>query len=148
MKDDDVLDKADALLQRHRPAPVAPRAEPPVDFPILTEVVEEAPPLVLDLSGPSPPESESSTALTEAQLVELERELRLELLQLIGHEFERLIEAKVHERLGARIEEVIALTRTVLEAEVRATVREALAEAIAEETKRLKAEQDNEPPPL
>jgi len=138
MADDDIVGKVDALLQRHRAARSAKRPEPPPDYPVLTEMVEE-PILTLNLSPPAPP---SSPPLTEAQLIELERELRLELLQLIGHEFERLIEAKLHERLRAKIDEVIALTQKVLEAEVRATVRDALADAIAEETKRLKSERE------
>jgi hypothetical protein len=100
--------------------------EPPVDFPVLTEVVHDAPAL------PPPP------APTEEQLAALERDLRLELLGLLGPEFERLVEARVHERLGEKIEEVLGLTRKVLEAEVRNAVRDALAQVIAEETARLR----------
>jgi hypothetical protein len=121
---DEVLSKADQLLARHRGPRPAARAEPPVDFPLLTEVVYETPP-------PAP-------APTEEQLAALERDLRLELLALLGPEFERMIEARVHERLGEKIDEVLGLTRKVLEAEVRNAVRDALAQVIAEETARLK----------
>jgi hypothetical protein len=123
---EEVLGKADALLARHRGARPAPRVEPPVDFPVLTEVVQDAP------SPPAPP------APTEEQLAQLERDLRLELLALLGPEFERLVEARVHERLGGKIEEVLALTRKVLEAEVRNAVRDALTQVITEESARLK----------
>lgn len=123
---DEVLGKADALLARHRGARPAPRGEPPVDFPVLTEVVSDA-----ALPPPAP-------APTEAQLAALERDLRLGLLGLLGPEFERLVEARVHERLGGKIEEVLGLTRKVLEAEVRNAVRDALAQVISEETARLK----------
>lgn len=119
---DEVLSKADQLLARHRGARPAARVEPPVDFPLLTEVVPDAP-------APAP---------TEEQLAALERDLRLELLGLLGPEFERLVEARVHERLGEKIDEVLGLTRKVLEAEVRNAVRDALAQVIAEETARLK----------
>jgi hypothetical protein len=126
MADPDVLGKADALLQRHRAARAARPPEPPVDFPVLTEVV-----------GPPPAGQPAPGPLTEAELAEIERDLRLELLGLLGPEFERLVEAKVHERLGAKVDDVLALTRKVLEAEVRAAVREAVAEVIADEVARL-----------
>ena len=119
---EEILDKANALLARHRAARPS-RAEPPVDIPVLTEILEEA----------------TAAGYTEAQLEQLERDLRLELLALLGPEFERLIESKVHERIGAKIEEVMSLARKVLEAEVRAAVRDALGEVIAAETARLKA---------
>jgi len=129
MADNDVLGKADALLQRHRAARAAQRPEPPVEFPVLTDVVTEAqvPP------APAPP-------LSEEDLVRIERDLRLELLALLGPEFERLVESKVHERLGAKVDEIMSLTRKVIEAEVRGAVRDAMAEVITAETARLKGE--------
>ena len=136
MADNDILGKADALLQRHRAARAAQRPEPPVEFPVLTDVVSEgfvpAPPVTV----PSPP----ALPLSEEELVRVERDLRLELLALLGPEFERLVESKVHERLGAKVDEIMSLTRKVIEAEVRGAVRDAMAEVIAAETARLKGE--------
>jgi hypothetical protein len=129
MADPDVLGKADALLQRHRAARASTAPDPPVDFPVLTEVVE-APPAAQAAPAAPPP-------LTEAELAQIERDLRLELLGLLGPEFERLVESKVHERLGAKVDDVLMLTRKVLEAEVRTAVREAVAQVIAEEVARL-----------
>src|SRR5262245_34950687 len=131
MADNDVLGKADALLQRHRAARAAQRPEPPLEFPVLTEVVpeEQAP------AAPAP-----APALSEEDLVRIERDLRLELLALLGPEFERLVESKVHERLGAKVDEIMNLTRKVIEAEVRGAVRDAMAEVITAETARLKGE--------
>jgi hypothetical protein len=128
MADPDVLGKADALLQRHRAARAARSPEPPADFPVLTDVVDRP-------SAGAPPATPAP--LSEAELAQIERDLRLELLGLLGPEFERLVEAKVHERLGAKVDDVLALTRKVLEAEVRAAVREAVAEVIADEVARL-----------
>jgi hypothetical protein len=129
MADPDVLGKADALLQRHRAARAAKSPDPPVDFPVLTEVVQGAP------AAPAP--AAAAPPLSEAELERIERDLRLELLGLLGPEFERLVESKVHERLGAKVDEVLTLTRKVLEAEVRAAVRDAVAQVIAEEVARL-----------
>jgi hypothetical protein len=134
MADNDVLGKADALLQRHRAARTPQRAEPPVDFPVLTEVITEGqPPAVPPAPAPAPQPS-------EAELERIERDLRLELLGLLGPEFERLVEAKVHERLGPKVDEIMGLTRKVLEAEVRAAVRDAMAAVITAEAARLKGE--------
>ena len=136
MADNDVLGKADALLQRHRTARAGQRPEPPVEFPVLTDVVSEAglP------AAPAAPEAAPAPPLSEEELARIERDLRLELLSLLGPEFERLVEAKVHERLGPKVEEVMALTRKVLEAEVRAAVRDAMAAVITAETARLKGD--------
>jgi len=133
MADNDVLGKADALLQRHRAARAAQRPEPPVEFPVLTDVVSEAETPPAPAPTPAPP-------LSEEDLVRIERDLRLELLALLGPEFERLVESKVHERLGAKVDEIMSLTRKVIEAEVRGAVRDAMAEVITAETARLKGE--------
>jgi hypothetical protein len=121
---EEILDKANALLARHRAARPSTRGEPPVDIPVLTEILQEA----------------TAAGYTEAQLEQLERDLRLELLALLGPEFERLVEAKVHERLGPKVDEIMGLTRKVLEAEVRAAVRDAMAAVITAEAARLKGE--------
>lgn len=132
MADNDVLGKADALLQRHRAARAAQRPEPPVEFPVLTEVVHAGDPPAAPPPAPVP-------QMSEEDLARIERDLRLELLALLGPEFERLVEAKVHERLGAKVDEIMGLTRKVIEAEVRAAVRDAMADVITAETARLKA---------
>ena len=132
MADNDVLGKADALLQRHRAARSPQRAEPPVEFPVLTDIVAEGQPPA-DPPAPAPP-------LSEAELERIEHDLRLELLGLLGPEFERLVEAKVHERLGPKVDEIMGLTRKVLEAEVRAAVRDAMTAVITAEAARLKGE--------
>jgi hypothetical protein len=133
MADNDILGKADALLQRHRAARTAQRPEPPVEFPVLTDVVAEAHAPAAPAPAPAPP-------LSEEDLVRIERDLRLELLALLGPEFERLVESKVHERLGAKVDEIMSLTRKVIEAEVRGAVRDAMSEVITAETARLKGE--------
>jgi hypothetical protein len=138
MADNDILGKADALLQRHRAARTAQRPEPPVEFPVLTDVVAEAhaPPAPAPAHAPPAP----APPLSEEDLVRIERDLRLELLALLGPEFERLVESKVHERLGAKVDEIMSLTRKVIEAEVRGAVRDAMSEVITAETARLKGE--------
>ena len=58
MADNDVLGKADALLQRHRAARITQQAEPPVEFPVLTDVVAEGqPPAIAPAPAPVPARS-------------------------------------------------------------------------------------------
>lgn len=125
----EVLDKADALLARHRPQRGVRPPEPPIDFPVLTEVVSTA---------PSQPSAPSTIPPSEIAIEKLENDLRLELLGQMGAELERLIEVRVHERLTTSIGEILDRTRADLAAEVRRAVREALDQVIEDEVQRLR----------
>jgi len=125
---DDALGKADALLARHRAARMQRRPEPPLDFPLLTDVVSQA--------APEAEASEPSAA--EIDIAALERDLRLQLLDLIGPELERLVEARVHGRVAAKVAEIMQRAGAELESEVRRAVREALAQVVQDEIARLK----------
>jgi hypothetical protein len=134
--DDDVLGKADALLGRHRTGGPARRPEPPVDFPVLTDVFSRE----LPAAPPAPASAPAPGPLSDEQLVQIERDLRLQLLQLMGPELERLVEAKVHARVAPVVAAAIERTRTDLELEIRRAVQEALTQVIEEETDRLQRE--------
>ena len=117
---DRVLNRADALA-RAQPQPRSARpgrirargaarpAAADADFPVLTEVVA---------GPPKPPTAQ------DLMLDQIENELRLELLDQLGPELERLIESRVHARLEASVAEVMAGTRDQLVSEVRRAVRE------------------------
>ncbi len=122
----EVIGKADALLARHRPARRLP--EPPTDFPELTEVVSPN-----TLAAPGGPAAPPDTTLER-----IENDLRLELLGQMGSELERLIEARVHDRLSTTIGEILDRTRTDLATELRRAVREALDQVIEDEVQRLR----------
>jgi DNA-directed RNA polymerase specialized sigma24 family protein len=124
---DDVLGKADALLARHRAARLQRGPEPPLDFPLLTDVVSQTPPDVVT----QPPADQVDVAA-------LERDLRLQLLDLLGPELERLVEARVHGRVAAKVAEIMKRAGTELESEMRRAVREALAQVVQDEIARLK----------
>jgi hypothetical protein len=126
---DEVLGKADALLARHRAARMQRQPEPPADYPVLTEVVSQAPPVTTPAAAPAP----------EIDLAALERELRLQLLDQLGHELERMIEARVHGRVSAKVAQIMERAGADLEQEVRRAVREALVQVVQEELARLKA---------
>jgi hypothetical protein len=98
-----------------------------VDFPKLTEVVEE---------GVNAAKA-SGVPMSESELEDFERELRTEILQLIRAELERLVEARLHPRIAATVADVMTRARVELEVEVRRAVREAVTQVIDEEIRRL-----------
>lgn len=120
---DEALGKADALLARHRAARLARQPQPPADYPVLTEIVSQAP------AAPREP---------EIDLAALERELRLQLLDQLGRELERMVEARVHGRVSAKVAQIMERAGAELEQEVRRAVREALTQVVQEELDRLK----------
>lgn len=124
---DDALGKADALLARHRAARLQRRPEPPLDFPLLTDVVSEV-----------PSDTATQPPAPEVDVAALERDLRLQLLDLLGPELERLVEARVHGRVTAKVAEIMQRAGAELESEVRRAVREALAQVVRDEVERLK----------
>ncbi len=124
---DDALGKADALLARHRAARLQRRPEPPLDFPLLTDVVSEV-----------PADTATQPPAPEVDIAALERDLRLQLLDLLGPELERLVEARVHGRVTAKVAEIMQRAGAELEGEVRRAVREALAQVVRDEVERLK----------
>lgn len=124
---DDVLRKAEALLAKHRVPRNERQPAPPVDFPTLTEVVEE---------GVNAAKA-SGVPMSESELEDFERELRTEILQLIRAELERLVEARLHPRIAATVADVMTRARVELEVEVRRAVREAVTQVIDEEIRRL-----------
>lgn len=138
-RDDDVLGKADALLGRHRPVAPLRRPEPPADFPVLTDVYSRPFPPPPSVAPPAAPAGPAPT-FTDEQLVQIERDLRLQLLELMGPELERLIEARVHERIAPVVSAVIERIRGELETEIRRAVQDALTQVVEEEVARLQRE--------
>ncbi|MFO7188859.1 MAG: hypothetical protein DIU74_004150 [Pseudomonadota bacterium] len=126
---DDVLRKAEALLAKHRGPQDEKQPAPPVDFPTLTEIVEEG-----------EPQAAAAPPMSDAELAEFERELRTEILQLVRAELERLVEARLHPRIEATVAKVMTQARVELEVEMRRAVREAVTQVIDEEIRRLQSD--------
>lgn len=144
---DDLINKADALLRRHRSTQEAPRAEVEVplddeDLPILTEVVErledddlpvlteavsvaEAPAPVPPLAPAASPEaapSNRATVLAE-QLIELDTAIQREVEDWFINELPQLLSREL-DRLSERL-------RDEAVAHLRATLLPALSEHVA-----------------
>lgn len=123
---DDILGKADALLARHRGTRAERAPESTGDFPILTEIVETAPVEPLDVGSLS--------------LDDLERELRLELLEQLSNELGKHIEARVNERVAGRLAEIVAQIRIDLAAEVTRALKETINESMNQALERMRKE--------
>ena len=96
--------------------------------------------LLTDVVSQAPPDAATAPLAPEVDVAALERDLRLQLLDQIGPELERLIEARVHGRVAAKVAEIMQHAGAELEREVRRAVREALSQVVRDEIGRLKQE--------
>jgi len=172
---DELLDKADALLSKYRPAPVpAVPVDPRADFPVLTEVVEI--PFIQDVSaqdvsewnlpaeGVLPgsaletldipktsgaqqaPEAPALLDPVEAELQDLEHQLRHRILEaieprlagLLGESMEQRIRAELDAAMGQIAGDVSAVIRS----EAGDLVLRAVTEAVEDEFSKLRASLD------
>lgn len=128
----DPLAKADALIGRHRSKGKGPATFPPTQPMLDLELPDDIPVLTEVVAAPQP------AAPAELDIAALEEKIRAQLLDSLGAELERAIDARVSERIGTRIAEIMQLAARELEAEIRTAARAAAAEAIAAELARLK----------
>ena len=162
---DELLDKADALLSKYRPAPastlpVAPPVDLPADFPVLTEVVElpftpvlSEWALPVEDAAPKPaietmqtPEEPASLDPVDAEIQELEHQLRHRILEaieprltsLLGDSLEQRIRAKLDAAMGQIAGDVAAVIRS----EAGDLVLRAVTEAVEDEFSKLRASLD------
>lgn len=126
-----LLNKADALLRRHRLTPIRPDPEEDyADIPILTDVVED-----FDLEPPllePPPTLDPATPVESDEMIEhlvsLDTEISRELETWFASEMPQLV-SREFERFSERLREEVL-------AHVRATLLPALSERIAERLSR------------
>jgi hypothetical protein len=121
LEPEDLLSKADALMARHRPPRTA--AEPPVDLPVLDEVVELPPdgnalPVLTELVMPAPADEEQLEALAAS--------IRASLLAGLQPEIDALIEERLKDGLSPLVERMFHELR----GEVQLIAREILGDAI------------------
>jgi hypothetical protein len=105
---------------------------------VLTDVYSRPLPSIAPASlGPASIGPAMGPALSDAQLHEIERDLRLQLLQLMGPELERMVEARVHARLAPAVSTIVDRLRVELENEIRRAVQDALTQVVEDEMARL-----------
>lgn len=172
---DELLDKADALLSKYRPAPapVAPLAPPAhpsddfsADFPVLTEVVElpfsetvsaqavsewavraeDAPDLTDTAGDKAAQEDPSGIEPVEAELQELEHQLRHRILEAIEPRLAGLLgdalEQRIRSELDAAVGQIAGDVAAVIRSEAGNLVIRAVTEAVEDEFSKLRASLD------
>jgi len=155
---DELLDKADALLSKYRPAPASTvPADLPADFPVLTEVVElpftpvlsEWTPLVEDAAprlSIEIPEEPASLDPVDAELQELEHQLRHRILEAIEPRLASLLgdslEQRIRAELDAAMGQIAGDVAAVIRSEAGDLVLRAVTEAVEDEFSKLRASLD------
>lgn len=143
---EEILGKADALLSRYKPGP-SHQEVVQTDFPILTEVVEEA---TIVASSAVQPHSltalsaNSSAATLDQELQLLENELRHGILNIIEPQLAiqlgELLESRIREHLGRAINQLAAEIANAAREEATEMVRQAISVAIKREIMELQAQ--------
>jgi hypothetical protein len=121
---DEVLNRAEDLLSRSRGRPEAPPPPPPADLPTLTEVAEA---------------DDDAAALRRIDAVPDAGNMRLEMLAQLAPVLERLVEARVVERLGGLADNIALSVKEQLEREIKFIVREAIDQALLSEIERIES---------
>lgn len=135
---DDLLDKADALMARHRPARAA--AEPHPDIPVLNEVVElpreaDGLPVLTELVEPKP----LREAQSEFAAASLAERMRASLLAVLQPEIDRLIEERLKVALEPLVTKLFEDMHRELQSIAHATLSDAIHAAVKRELDRHKA---------
>jgi hypothetical protein len=125
---DDLLKKADALLQRYHPAG-KPGSE---EIPVLTEVVAESGARPRAAGGPATEPPPKST------LDELEQRLRKSVLDALGPNVVSSLEEPLRTMIEERLRRALGAVADQVRADVEALVRDAVTRAVEQEISRLR----------
>jgi len=168
---DELLDKADALLSKYRPAPaLAVPSDQPADFPVLTEVVElpftqaisvqavaewalpaedtpadamEAPDATKTAGEQQEKEEPARLEPVEAELQELEHQLRHRILEAIEPRLAGLLGDSLEQRIRGELDAVMGQiagdVAAVIRSEAGDLVLRAVTEAVEDEFSKLRA---------
>lgn len=129
----DLVEKADAFLQRYHPSSHSARD----DVPVLTEVVTEPQTL------PPQPQAVGTGPQVKTEVQELEQKLRQSLLDAIGPRVASILEEPLRVRVEAHFRRVLPALTDQIKADVEILVRDAVARAIEQEIARLRGSSRN-----
>ena len=132
----DLVEKADAFLQRFHPSSHPARD----DVPVLTEVVTE--PQML----PPQPQAAGASTQVKTEVQELEQKLRQSLLDAIGPRVASILEEPLRVRVETHLRRVLPALTDQIKLDVEVLVREAVARAIEQEIARLRGSSRNSRP--
>ena len=143
----DVLDRADALLQRHRPptappATAATSATPGADIPTLTDIVIEGE--VLARTEPAPPDpGEDQPAggevMSRVRAQNIEHAVYLKLKRGLDDQIAGVVRDRYLPEIGAALEQALSRLTSELQSGLADMVRASVAETLQAQLKQLQA---------
>ncbi len=139
---DDVLQRADALLQRHRQATAADAASATSDIPTLTDIFIEGEVLPRadtsasrDVANPAQPTGGAVMSRVQAQ--NIEHSVHLKLKRSLGNQIAKVMEERYLPEIGTALEQAMRRATGELQSGIAELVRTSVAEALQAQLKQL-----------
>ena len=139
---DDVLQRADALLQRHRRPAAADAPSADGDIPTLTDIVIEGEVLPrAEASMPQDPADASQPAggavMSRVQAQNIEHAVHLKLKRSLNDQIAKVMEERYLPEIGAALEQAMMRASGALQSGIADLVRNSVAEALQTQLKQL-----------
>jgi valyl-tRNA synthetase len=143
---DDVLQRADALLHRHRHAPAqepatAPAAaDPGADIPVLTDIVIEGEVLPRKEPVPEPPRvADGGPVMSRVQAQNIEHAVHLRIKRGLNDQIAKVVEQRYLPEIGAALEQALSRVTGELQTSIAEMVRATVAETLQTQLRQLQA---------
>jgi len=158
----DVIDRADALLQRHRnPAPqdktltkaqqaTAADAPPAVDIPTLTDVVVEGEVIPRTEPAPKPADARPSSGgavMSRVQAQNIEHAVHLKIKRSLNDQIAKVVEERYLPGIGEALEKAISRATGEIQSSIADLVRTSVAESLQTQLRQLQPPAAETPTP-
>ena len=141
---DDVFQRADALLHRHRhtPAHAPAAADPGADIPTLTDIVIEGEVLLRaqpTLEPPRPSDGTIVPVVSRVQAQNIEHAVHLRVKRGLNDQIAKVVEERYLPEIGAALEQALSRVTDELKSSIAEMVRASVAETLQTQLKQLQA---------
>ncbi len=140
---EDVLQRADALLQRHRRTPAADDAG--ADIPTLTDIIIEGEVLPRTEPPPQSPRSSGGAIVSRVQAQNIEHAVHLRIKRSLNDQIAKVVEDRYLPEIGAALEQALSRVAGQLQSGIAELVRTTVAETLQAQFKQLQAPQAEAP---
>ena len=136
---DDVLQRADALLKKHRRAP-APESAPvaAADIPMLTDIVIEGE-VLQRAEPPAEPPRSGGPVISRVQAQNIEHAVHLRIKRSLNDQIAKVVEERYLPEIGAALEQALSRVTGELQSGIAEMVRASVAENLQAQLKQLQA---------
>jgi len=137
----DVLNRADALLQRHKKpaAPASPPSASSSDIPVLTDIVLEGEVLPKQESAPktASPQPEGGEIVSRVQAQNIEHAVYLKLKRGLDEQIAGVVRERYLPEIGAALEQALSRVTSELQSGIAEMVRSSVAETLQSQLKQI-----------